>query len=109
VCTGLTENKHFGTRTTGGPFYLETDAVLEPAAGGTRVMPGWPYSVVDCSGHAGPLPGAGGGSVAVEHFGLVLVPRGGGAVGVDDQGPAPPVDDDLVVERARERSRERRQ
>ena len=34
VCTGLTENKHFGTRTTGGPFYLETDAVLEPAAGG---------------------------------------------------------------------------
>ena len=20
VCTGLTENKHFGTRTTGGPF-----------------------------------------------------------------------------------------
>ena len=37
VCTGLTENKHFGTRTTGGPFYLETDAVLEPAAGGTRV------------------------------------------------------------------------
>ena len=37
VCTGLTENKHFGTRTTGGPFYLETDAVLEPAAEGTRV------------------------------------------------------------------------
>jgi len=37
VCTGLTENKHFGTRTTGGPFYLETDSVLEPAAEGTRV------------------------------------------------------------------------
>jgi uncharacterized protein YndB with AHSA1/START domain len=37
VCTGLTENKHFSTRTTGGPFYLETDAVLEPTAGGTRV------------------------------------------------------------------------
>ena len=37
VCTSLTENKHFGTRTTGGPFYLETDAVLEPVAGGTRV------------------------------------------------------------------------
>ena len=37
VCTGLTENKHFGTRTAGGPFYLETDAVLEPTAGGTRV------------------------------------------------------------------------
>ena len=37
VCTGLTENKHFGTRATGGPFYLETEAVLEPAAEGTRV------------------------------------------------------------------------
>jgi len=37
VCTGLTENKHFATRTNGGPFYLATDAVLEPAAEGTRV------------------------------------------------------------------------
>src|SRR6201996_8247413 len=37
MCTSLAENKHFGTRTTGGPFYLETDAVLEPAAGGTRI------------------------------------------------------------------------
>ena len=37
VCTGLTENKHFATKTTAGPFYLETDAVLEPAAEGTRV------------------------------------------------------------------------
>jgi uncharacterized protein YndB with AHSA1/START domain len=37
VCTGLTENKHLGTRTTGGPFHLETDAVLEPTAEGTRV------------------------------------------------------------------------
>ena len=36
-CTGLTENKHFATRTTAGPFYLETDAVLEPVAEGTRV------------------------------------------------------------------------
>jgi len=36
-CTGLTENKHFATRTTSGPFYLETDAVLEPVAEGTRV------------------------------------------------------------------------
>ena len=35
-CTGLTENKHFATRTTAGPFYLETDAVLEPVAEGTR-------------------------------------------------------------------------
>ena len=38
------------------------------------------------------------GSVAVQDLGLVLVPRGGGAVGVQDQGPAPPVDRDLVVE-----------
>jgi uncharacterized protein YndB with AHSA1/START domain len=37
MCTGLTENKHFATRTTAGPIYLETDAVLEPVAEGTRV------------------------------------------------------------------------
>ncbi len=37
VCTGLTENKHFATSTTAGPIYLETDAVLEPVAEGTRV------------------------------------------------------------------------
>src|SRR5690242_20773267 len=43
------------------------------------------------------LPGAGGWPVAVEHFGLVLVPRAGGPVGVDDQGPAPPVDHDLIT------------
>jgi hypothetical protein len=38
--------------------------------------------------------------VAVEHLGLVLVPGGGGAVGVQDQGPAPAVDDHLMVEPA---------
>src|SRR6185312_10430151 len=48
----------------------------------------------------GPLPGAGRGSVAVQDLGLVLVPRGGGPVRVDGQGPAPAVNDDLVVERA---------
>jgi carbon monoxide dehydrogenase subunit G len=37
ACTGLTENKHFATRTTAGPIYLETDAVLEPVPEGTRV------------------------------------------------------------------------
>jgi uncharacterized protein YndB with AHSA1/START domain len=37
LCTGLTENKRFATQTTAGPFYLETDAVVEPAAGGTRI------------------------------------------------------------------------
>jgi len=37
VCTGLTENKHFATEMTNGPFYLETDAVLEPVPDGTRV------------------------------------------------------------------------
>ena len=51
---------------------------------------------------AGPLPGAGGWSVAVQHLGLVLVPGRGGPVGVDDQGPAPAVDDDLVVEGAQQ-------
>ncbi len=34
--------------------------------------------------------------MAVEHFGRVLVPGGGGAVGVQDQGPAPLVDYHLV-------------
>src|SRR6185437_13342137 len=33
-------------------------------------------------------------------LGLVLVPRGGRPVGVDDQGPAPAVDRDLVMEPA---------
>jgi hypothetical protein len=37
----------------------------------------------------------------VEHFGLVLVPGAGGAVGVQDQGPAPAMDHDLVVEPAK--------
>jgi hypothetical protein len=54
----------------------------------------------DGGSEPGLLPGAGRGSVAVQDFGLVLVPRGGGPVGVDDEGPAPPVDHDLVVERA---------
>src|SRR5258707_11098799 len=49
---------------------------------------------------AGPLPGSGGWSVAVQHLGLVLVPRAGRPVRVDDQGPAPAVDHDLVVEGA---------
>jgi len=48
----------------------------------------------------GGLPGAGGWAVAVQDLGLVLVPGGGGAVGVQDQGPAPAVDDDQVVEPA---------
>jgi CubicO group peptidase (beta-lactamase class C family) len=47
---------------------------------------------------SGGLPGPGWRAVASEHLGLVRVPRGGGAVGVQDQGPAPPVNNDLVVE-----------
>jgi hypothetical protein len=46
---------------------------------------------------AGVLPGARWGSVAVEHLGAVGVPGGGRPVRVQDQGPAPLVDDDLVV------------
>ena len=38
--------------------------------------------------------------MAVELLGFVFVPGGGGAVGVQDQGPAPAVDHDLVVEPA---------
>src|ERR1700733_6506443 len=43
------------------------------------------------------LPGACWWSVAVQDLGLVLVPRRGRPVRVDDQGPAEPVDHDLVV------------
>ena len=45
----------------------------------------------------GYLPGAGGWAVTVEGLGAVGVPGGGGPVGVQDQGPAPPVDHDLVM------------
>ena len=38
----------------------------------------------------------------MQHLGLVLVPRRGGAVGVQDQCPAAAVDHHLVVERAEE-------
>jgi len=37
VCTALTENKQFATKSTSGPFHLEIDATLEPVDGGTRV------------------------------------------------------------------------
>src|SRR5205823_4636553 len=40
------------------------------------------------------------GAVALEHLGLVLVPRRGRPVRVQHQGPAPPVDYHLVVEAA---------
>src|SRR6185312_469425 len=53
-------------------------------------------------GMPGPLPGAGRGAVAVQDFGLVLVPRARRPVRVDDQGPAPPVNHDLMVERAQQ-------
>jgi len=59
-----------------------------------------PADRCDGSSEPGLLPGPGGWSVAVEDFGFVLVPGGGGAVGVDDKGPAPAVDGDLVMERA---------
>src|SRR6266566_2814285 len=58
-----------------------------------------PLTFLPETGPGAPLPGAGGGSVAVEHFGLVLVPRRGRPVGVEHQGPAPAVDRDLVVVR----------
>src|SRR5579859_1641866 len=48
----------------------------------------------------GASSGSGGWAVAVEDLGFVFVPGGGGAVGVEHDGPAPAVDDDLVVERA---------
>src|SRR6185437_7323433 len=52
----------------------------------------------------GPSPGSGGwavvAAVTVENLGLVFVPGGGGAVGVEHDGPAVAVDLDLVVEPA---------
>jgi len=44
----------------------------------------------------GVLPQPDRGPVAVQGLGPVLVPRGGGAVGVQDQGPAPLVDHDIL-------------
>src|SRR2546429_6296855 len=48
----------------------------------------------------GVSPRADRGAVAVQDLCLVLVPRGRRPVRVQDQGPAPPVDRDLVVKRA---------
>ena len=31
ACTGFAENKQFATATTGGPFLLEVDQIVEPA------------------------------------------------------------------------------
>jgi len=61
----------------------------EPADGGGADTPG------ACRA----LPGPGGRAVAVEFLGLVLVPGGRRPVGVQDQGPALLVDDNLVVVR----------
>src|SRR6185437_14702917 len=69
---------------------------------------GWQlFELASCSlprpgaqGAPGMLPGPDRGSVAVEHLGLVLVPGRGRPVRVDDQGPAPAVDRDLVMEPA---------
>lgn len=37
VCTALSENKQFATKSTAGPFYLEIDTTVEPVAEGTQV------------------------------------------------------------------------
>jgi Polyketide cyclase / dehydrase and lipid transport len=37
ACTGFAENKQFATATSGGPFHLEVDQMLEPAGAGTRL------------------------------------------------------------------------
>jgi Molybdopterin-binding domain of aldehyde dehydrogenase len=50
------------------------------------------------SGMPGGLSGPGRGAVAAQDLGPVLVPGGGGAVGMQQDGPAPPVDHDLMVE-----------
>ena len=37
ACTGFAENKQLATATTGGPFHLEVDQILEPPGAGTRL------------------------------------------------------------------------
>lgn len=37
VCTVLSENKQFATKSTAGPLYIEIDTTVEPVAAGTRV------------------------------------------------------------------------
>jgi ribosome-associated toxin RatA of RatAB toxin-antitoxin module len=37
ACTGFAENQQLATMTTGGPFYLEVDQILEPAGAGTKL------------------------------------------------------------------------
>jgi carbon monoxide dehydrogenase subunit G len=37
VCTALTENKQFATKSTSGSFHIEIDTTLEPVDGGTQV------------------------------------------------------------------------
>jgi ribosome-associated toxin RatA of RatAB toxin-antitoxin module len=37
VCTALTENKQFATKSTSGPFHIEIDTTLEPVDSGTQV------------------------------------------------------------------------
>src|SRR5580658_9231320 len=52
------------------------------------------------TGGPGGLPGAGGWAVAAQDLGPVAVPRGGGPVRVADQGPAHPVNHQVMVEEA---------
>jgi Polyketide cyclase / dehydrase and lipid transport len=37
VCTALSENKQFATKSTAGPLYIEIDTTVEPVAAGTQV------------------------------------------------------------------------
>jgi carbon monoxide dehydrogenase subunit G len=37
TCTALAENKQLGTKTTGGPYFLEVDQRLEPDGAGTKL------------------------------------------------------------------------
>src|ERR1700722_6533974 len=77
-----------------------------PFAAGTAAAPGqaWsrtPRPRLSClrwsPAPPGVLPGAGGWAVAAQHLGPVRVPRGRGAIGIEDQGPAPPVYDDVMM------------
>ncbi len=76
-------------------------ARLAGLAGRLRLASAGTITQIGCFLAGRALPGRGGRAVAVQDFGFVRVPCGGGAVRVQDQGPAPPVDDNLMVKPAK--------
>src|ERR1035437_6832594 len=74
---------------------MDADLAGATGVGGMPAFP--PPAVPGVTRRGRGLAGAGGWAVAAQDFGFVPVPGGGGAVGVADQGPAHPVDHDVMV------------